>query len=513
MLIKRCLFPILIFALLMTILPADASAIEYTQTNPFHDVEEGDFYFVPALWAYKRGISNGHGSNETFMPDLGCTRAEIVTFLWRFDGSPATNRKLNQFVDIDTGTWYGDAVIWAAANNITNGYGNYNTFRPELQCSRGEIITFLYRMYGSPPVTGPNPFLDVPDNAYFSDAVIWAHDNGITTGTSNSLFSPSEICTRGQAVSFIWRAWWNDNMSSDKEAGRPINVHRYGISENNTGKENSIILQKIIDDISDQGMTVYFPSGNYYFASNGSQRIGNHCIKMRSGVNIVGDGESTVLMPVGTSDGGIDMFYFNDYIDNLGPNYLENCEFENFKIDASGTSCSNYTSAGKGFMLNLIKNCHWRNVTVAYTDATGFGMDCPIDCSITNCKAINCGKAATSESEGASGFGIGFGYSNYENMIISGCKSECNTKYGFFFEHQARFKPHRYTADAAQGFTVINCYASSNLYNFGGINAINTVYRNCTSANAVEQGFYFMDSDNCIIIDCIDNGATVDKEF
>ena len=252
-------------------------------------------------------------------------------------------------------------------------------------------------------------------------------------------------------------------------------------------------------------MTVYFPSGNYYFASNGSQRIGNHCIKMRSGVNIVGDGESTVLMPVGTSDGGIDMFYFNDYIDNLGPNYLENCKFENFVIDAINTSCEHYSTAGKGFMFNLFKNCHWDSVIVKNTDATGFGVDCPIDSSMINCTAIGCGKAATITNEGASGFGIGFGYSENESMLISNCISDGNTKFGFFFEHQGRFNKNLYNSTISKGFIVENCKASYNLYNFGGINAFDLIYQNCNSICAIDYGFYFINSQDFKIINCYDN--------
>ena len=156
---------------------------------------------------------------------------------------------------------------------------------------------------------------------------------------------------------------------------------------------------------------MYIPAGEYEFAENGKQKIGSHCIKMRSGVSIVGDGEKTVLKPVGSSYYGMDMFYFNDYIDKGEALYLENCRFENFVIDGSETSCRVYTSAGKGFMFNLFKNCHFKNVTVKNTDATGFGVDCPVESTITGCTAIGCGKAATQENSGASGFGIGFGCS------------------------------------------------------------------------------------------------------
>ena len=268
----------------------------------------------------------------------------------------------------------------------------------------------------------------------------------------------------------------------------------YGVSVRNSGEENSRNLQKLIDRLSNKGGTIYLPAGEYTFAQNGTQTIGSHCIKMKSNVNLIGDGETTVLKPKGNSYYGLDMFYFNDYLDLGNANYLENCRFEDFTIDASATSCDVYTSAGKGFMFNLFRNCHWENVTVKNTDATGFGVDCPFASSITNCTAINCGKAASEQNGGASGFGIGFGYADGENMRITNCQSLGNKKFGFFFEHQGRFNSNKYTATALHNFVVSDCNATENLYNFGGIYAMNTVYQNCRSQNAKLYGYYFENS-------------------
>jgi len=273
-----------------------------------------------------------------------------------------------------------------------------------------------------------------------------------------------------------------------------IDATEYGVSTDNAGTENSQNLQKLIDSLTENGGTIYIPAGEYAFAENGRQTIGTHCIKMKSNVNIVGEGETTVLKPTGASGYGLDMFYFNDYLDVGDGNYLENCRFEDFTIDASGTSCAVYTSAGKGFMFNLFKNCHWENVTVKNTDATGFGVDCPLESSITDCVAIQCGKAATEQNGGASGFGIGFGYTDGERIRIENCQSFDNKKFGFFFEHQGRFNSNKYTATAAHRFTILNCEASGNLYNFGGIRAMYTVYQNCRSNNAKLHGFYFENS-------------------
>ena len=272
---------------------------------------------------------------------------------------------------------------------------------------------------------------------------------------------------------------------------------KYGVSTQNDGLSNSKNLQALVDLVSKEGGTIYIPSGEYAFAANGSQSIGNHCIKMRSNVSIRGDGEKTVLMPQGQSDYGLDMFYFNEYLDRGQGVYLENCRFESFVIDAKETSCLNYTSAGKGFMLNLIRNCHWANVTVMNTDATGFGVDCPINCSITNCTANKCGKAAGEDSPGASGFGIGYGYAPGEIMEIRDCVSVGNKKFGYFFEHQGRFDPKRYDLSNQGQFQVEDCYAEGNLYNFGGICAQNVTYRKCEGIDARKESVYFENCVNC----------------
>ncbi len=287
-----------------------------------------------------------------------------------------------------------------------------------------------------------------------------------------------------------------------------IDATEHGVSTENSGEENSQNLQKLIDELSAEGGTIYIPAGEYIFAENGRQTIGSHCIKMRSNVSIVGAGEDTVLRPCGESGYGLDMFYFNDYLDTGEGIYLENCRFESFTINAIDTSCEVYTSAGKGFMFNLFSNCHWDSVTVKYTDATGFGVDCPINSSIKNCIAIGCGKAATEQNGGASGFGIGFGYADGENITISGCVSQGNKKFGYFFEHQGRFNSIKYTATESHEFRVSDCTASGNLYNFGGIYAMNTEYTNCASEGARKHGFYFESSLDSGAVKCASSGES-----
>ena len=301
---------------------------------------------------------------------------------------------------------------------------------------------------------------------------------------------------------FTFALFFCDLFQNNIDFENKIDATSRGLSTENSGEENSIALQKLIDELSLEGGIIYIPSGEYLFAENGRQTIGSHCIKMRSNVGIVGDGESTVLRPVGESDYGLDMFYFNDYLDTGDAIYLENCIFEDLVIDARDTSCRVYTSAGKGFMFNLFKNCHWRRVTVQNTDATGCGVDCPIDGSITDCIAIGCGKVASEENGGASGFGIGFGYCAEESITISGCKSYNNKKFGFFLEHQGRFSDERYSAEDSGVFHVTDCTASGNLYNFGGICAMNTVYEKCNSSGGRKFGFYFENSTDSLVKNC-----------
>lgn len=280
-----------------------------------------------------------------------------------------------------------------------------------------------------------------------------------------------------------------------------INAFEYGLHPDNSGTQNSRILQHLIDDLSETGGAIYIPEGEYLFAENGRQTIGSHCVKMRSNVSIIGAGEKTILKPVGESDYGLDMFYFNELLDFGNAAYLENCNFRDFVIDASGTSCKTYTSAGKGFMFNLFRNCHWENVTVMNTDATGFGVDCPFESTITNCVAVGCGKAATQSDTGASGFGIGYGYAPGENLQIQNCVARDNTKFGFFIEHQGRFDPTRYPEENQGHFLVTDCNAQGNLYNFGGICAENVTYRTCISLKPRGEAVYFEDCSNCLFIE------------
>ena len=174
------------------------------QTGVFVDVPEGSYYEEAVDWAVEKGITTGTGNNY-FTPDGICTRAQAVTFLWRVAGSPTPKTEAMVFEDVLDGSYYYEAVLWAVENGITVGT-SATTFSPELTCSRAHIVTFLWRAANSPSVKMDNPFTDVAADAYYIDAVLWAVKHKITAGTTLSTFSPDEGCTRAQIVTFLYRA-------------------------------------------------------------------------------------------------------------------------------------------------------------------------------------------------------------------------------------------------------------------------------------------------------------------
>ena len=175
-----------------------------TAQNPFVDVKEGAYYYDAVLWAVEQKITSGT-SATTFSPDASCTRAQMVTFLWRAAGSPKVENGKNPFADVKADAYYYDAVLWAVEKGVTSGT-SATTFSPDATVTRGQTVTFLYRNAGSPEVSGTRPFTDVEADAYYAKAVQWAVQQKITTGTSETTFSPMSDCTRGQIVTFLYRA-------------------------------------------------------------------------------------------------------------------------------------------------------------------------------------------------------------------------------------------------------------------------------------------------------------------
>ena len=174
--------------------------------NPFTDVEEGKFYYDPVLWAYYHDPQIAAGTSATtFSPNDGATRAQVVTFLWRAAGSPEPKTGTNPFEDVPDGTYFTEPVLWAAEEGIASGT-SATTFSPNNTCTRGEFVTFLYRFAGSPSIGDvDNPFEDVDEGRFYYRPVLWAVEQKVTAGTSETTFSPKKICTRGEIVTFLYR--------------------------------------------------------------------------------------------------------------------------------------------------------------------------------------------------------------------------------------------------------------------------------------------------------------------
>ena len=173
------------------------------QTGVFVDVATGSYYEDAVDWAVGNGITQGTDATH-FSPDGICTRAQAVTFLWRTAGSPKPETRAMPFTDVPVGSYYYDAVLWAVENGITKGTSD-TTFSPNMTCSRAQIVAFLWRSEKSPAAGTANPFADVKSTAYYADAVLWAVKENITKGTTSTTFSPSADCIRAQIVTFLWR--------------------------------------------------------------------------------------------------------------------------------------------------------------------------------------------------------------------------------------------------------------------------------------------------------------------
>ena len=174
-----------------------------TTVGGMTDVTSDSWYAESVKWALDKGITTGT-SNTTFSPDNTCTRAQAVTFLWRAMGALKPTTTVQLFTDVSASEYYYEAVLWAAEQGITSGTGN-GQFSPDKECTRGEIVTFLWRAKNTPAPGGSNFFWDVSGESYCATAVDWAYAEGITTGTGGGAFSPDNSCTRAQIVTFLYR--------------------------------------------------------------------------------------------------------------------------------------------------------------------------------------------------------------------------------------------------------------------------------------------------------------------
>ena len=181
---------------------AEFVEISTDSANPFRDVSKNAYYYKQVLWAVEKGITSGVSANE-FAPEAACTRGQMVTFLWKAAGSPEVSGTL-AFNDVSADAYYAKAVRWAAQQGITSGT-SAGVFSPNAPCTRGQMAMFLYAYAKTPAVTGSVPFGDVASSDYFNTAVLWAVNNGITSGTSSTTYSPASVCTRGQMVVFLYQ--------------------------------------------------------------------------------------------------------------------------------------------------------------------------------------------------------------------------------------------------------------------------------------------------------------------
>ena len=172
------------------------------RTSPFYDITNRDYFYNAVVWAAYEGIANGT-TEHTFNPNDACTRGQTVSFLWRAAGSPEPNAYNNPFVDVEYTDYFYKAVLWAYENGITAGT-SYNKFSPYDTVTRGQTITFLYRLAGDKAKNNA-AFSDIKSNDYYYDAVFWAYENDIAKGTSEGTFRPNDDCLRGQIVTFLYR--------------------------------------------------------------------------------------------------------------------------------------------------------------------------------------------------------------------------------------------------------------------------------------------------------------------
>ncbi|MBS6400306.1 MAG: S-layer homology domain-containing protein, partial [Firmicutes bacterium] len=182
--------------------PSQPSQPEQPSQKGFNDVKPGDYFYDAVNWAVEKGITTGT-SATTFSPNASCTRAQIVTFLWRASGSPEPKTASNPFTDVAANAYYCKAVLWAVENGITTGT-SATTFSPDAPCTRAQGVTFLWRANGSKAASAAASFTDVASDAYYAPAVAWAAEQNVTSGVGNGLFSSDTTCTRAQIVSMLY---------------------------------------------------------------------------------------------------------------------------------------------------------------------------------------------------------------------------------------------------------------------------------------------------------------------
>ena len=219
--------------------------------NPFADVPEDEFYYTPVLWAVANGITAGTAADK-FSPDDPCTRAQVVTFLWRGEGKPEPTQTEHPFTDISAGEFYYKAVLWAVEEGITVGTAP-DQFGPDDPCTRAQVVTFLWRAMGEPdPSSTSHPFTDVTAEDFYYKAMLWAVEEGITVGLTPTSFGPDATCTRSQIVTFIYRY-----MTSDNPLGIVFQPENYYMEISQENAEFSVTIQGGSAPYTYQWVTLY----------------------------------------------------------------------------------------------------------------------------------------------------------------------------------------------------------------------------------------------------------------
>ena len=229
--------------IILTITCGCMAMTAFASPPSFTDVPSDAYYAKAVAWAVQSGITAGVGDNK-FGPSNPCTRGQIMTMLWRAAGSPGHQTAESVFTDVRQGDYFYDAVLWAVENGVTAGVGN-NKFGPNNPCTRAQIVTFLWKARGSQtPANTTNQFTDVASDAYYAKAVAWAVENEVTSGVGNNRFGSNETCTRAQIVTFLWKADQINDVQPDKPI-EPPHQHYYAAHKvNPTCTEQGYIVYK-----------------------------------------------------------------------------------------------------------------------------------------------------------------------------------------------------------------------------------------------------------------------------
>ena len=278
-----------------------------TEKPSFSDIPSGAFYAKPVAWAVESGITSGTGGGK-FSPNAACTRGQIVTFLWRAEGKPEPAGSTSPFVDVKPTDYFYKAVLWAVENKITSGTDSSH-FSPGKPCTRSQAVTFLWRTAGKPAHTlSYNPFKDIKAGAYYYDAVLWAADNGVTAGTSGKLFSPESTCNRGQIATFLYRTY-----VEPADVVLPVpDEEIYKSITSSLGPKAETALYDINGDGTDE-LFVYYGE----FSGKSKISFSIYTIKNGTAVSVIKD--ETLQMIVSAPSGGVGV------VEKQGKRYVYTC--------------------------------------------------------------------------------------------------------------------------------------------------------------------------------------------